>query len=166
MKKIVIILFSFIFSLVCFGQETFEQMAQKMATSFNSPVITYKGLNKLIKSKKVLILDARELDEYKISHIQNATHIGYKDINIRKIIQMLNKEFIVVIYCSVGFRSGDIAARLKRNGIDAYNLYGGLFLWNNIGLPMYTSKQELTKKIHGYNKKWGKWISTGSVVYK
>ena len=80
-------------------------------------------------------------------------------------IVKIDKDTVVISYCSVGYRSGDITERLKKKGVNAFNLYGGLFLWNNSGKNLYSSPGTLTNRIHGYNKNWGKWISIGSVVY-
>jgi hypothetical protein len=71
----------------------------------------------------------------------------------------------VVVYCSVGYRSEKIAARLREMGfLEVYNLYGGLFEWVNRGNPVYRNEQA-TRAVHGYSWTWGIWLRRGKKVY-
>jgi rhodanese-related sulfurtransferase len=165
MEKVGITLIIFFISYSLNASETFDQMATKMASSFKVPIITNDKLVELFKDKKLVILDTREKKEYKVSHIEGAIHVGFDDFNLTRVLAKIKKDSVVVSYCSVGYRSGDITSRLKKIGVDAYNLYGGIFLWNNLGKKLYSSPGIKTKKIHGYNKEWGKWIHSGEIVY-
>ena len=160
-NKLILILLSILFSTVSFGQnpEGFDKMAREMADK-TVPLITYKQVNKLEKEQKnIIYLDARELKEYKISHIKNAIYVGYNKFD-KKTVKNIPKNSIIVIYCSVGYRSGVIGKKLRNMGFTSvFNLYGGLFSWINNGNPVY-SKSKLVTKVHPYNTKWGKWLNT------
>lgn len=137
--------------------EGFDKMAKKMADK-TVPIIKSTQVVKLQeKGKKIIFLDARELAEYKVSHIKNAKHIGYDNFDM-KTIASIDKNAIIVVYCSVGYRSGKIGKKLRNAGFTSvFNLYGGLFDWANNGNPVYSGSGKVTK-VHPYNGNWGKWL--------
>lgn len=137
--------------------EGFDKMAKKMADK-SVPVIKSKQVNSLIeKNKTVVFLDARELNEFKISHIKDAKHVGYSDFSLTSIAS-IPKNSMIVVYCSVGYRSGKIGAQLREAGFTSvFNLYGGIFDWANNGNEVYIDNK-VVRKVHPYNNKWGKWL--------
>jgi fumarate hydratase class II len=46
------------------------------------------------------------------------------------------------------------------------NLQGGIFDWVNNGYPVYDNDGNETKKVHAYDKSWGKWLTKGEKVYE
>lgn len=109
--------------------------------------------------ENTIYLDAREKEEYEISHIKDAIWIGYDDFDMNNMPNVDTSQNIV-IYCSVGYRSEKIANKLEDAGYsNIYNLYGGLFEWYNEGQPVVDKQQEPTDKIHGFNKNWSQWIN-------
>jgi rhodanese-related sulfurtransferase len=106
----------------------------------------------------LVLLDAREKEEYDVSHLPSAQWIGYDDFDLDR-VKEVNKRKPVVVYCSIGYRSEQIGKKLKKAGFEkVYNLYGSIFEWGNRGLPLMTSSGEETRKIHTYNRKWSKWV--------
>ena len=137
--------------------EGFETMAKRMADK-TVPIIKSSQIVKLqAKGKEIIFLDARELTEYNVSHIKGAKHIGYDDFNMNS-IKEIDKNATIVIYCSVGYRSGKIGKKLREAGFTSvFNLWGGLFDWANNGNPVYANNKEV-KTVHPYNNNWGKWL--------
>lgn len=120
----------------------------------------YKKLNK----QHVYVLDTRETNEFEVSHLKSARHVGYIWFDMRSIYD-IPKDATVVLYCSVGYRSEKIGEKLLRSGYkNVYNLYGSIFEWVNEGNPVYTSKGVQTSEIHTYNKDWARWIERGTKV--
>ena len=115
--------------------------------------------------KHFQILDTRKPEEYNVSHLQGAIHANYADFDYDKISSKLAMDKTIVIYCSVGYRSGKIAQILKRLGHSVLNLNGGIFEWSNNKYPLYNSKQKITKKVHTYNSDWAKWVEFGEKVH-
>ncbi|MGB1041563.1 MAG: rhodanese-like domain-containing protein [Flavobacteriales bacterium] len=137
--------------------EGFDKMAKKMADKTVPIIKTPQVLKLQKKGKKVIFLDARELAEYKVSHIKDAIHIGYDNFKLKS-VSKLDKNATIVVYCSVGYRSGKIGKKLREAGFTSvFNLWGGLFDWANNGNPIYSEKGKV-KKVHPYNTKWGKWL--------
>ena len=116
---------------------------------------------------KVVYLDAREKNEYKVSHVKNAIWVGYDKFQ-EDSIKGLAKDKKIIVYCSVGYRSEKITEKLIKMGYtNVSNLYGGLFEWSNQKMPMVRGAQnDTTVKIHPYDEKWGQWIISGDKSYK
>ncbi len=143
----------------------FQKMLLK-EVDLSIPIISVHKLQQFMKKKKkIVLLDAREKNEFQISHIKKAISVGYKKFSLNKMNKM-NKKSLIIVYCSVGVRSSKIAKKLIKNGYKrVYNLYGGIFKWVNNGNPVYNIKQKKTKKIHAFDKNWGKWIKIGIKKY-
>lgn len=111
-----------------------------------------------------IFLDAREPDEFEVSHIPGALPVGYKKFDIR-LLQQIPKDTTVVVYCSVGYRSEKITEKLLDAGFtNVHNLYGGIFEWVNSGLSV-VDQNGMTQRVHTYNKSWSKWLKKGVSVY-
>lgn len=120
------------------------------------------------RNQNIVILDTREQKEYEVSHIQGAICVGYDNFNLDKVkhISANNKIFV---YCSIGYRSEKVGEQLIEAGYSrVYNLYGGIFNWINNDYPVESAKGKPTKRIHGYDKDWAKWINSnkGTIVFK
>ena len=78
-----------------------------------------------------------------------------------------NKNSKIVVYCSLGVRSEDVAEKLKKAGYsNVYNLYGGIFEWKNNDLEVLNLNEKPTDSIHIYSKAWSKWLKKGVKVYE
>ncbi|MCH2199354.1 MAG: rhodanese-like domain-containing protein [Flavobacteriales bacterium] len=164
MTRTISILFAFITLSMssCAQDENFDGMFQRM-TSGTVDVITPDSLP---TDGMVYLLDARELEEFEISHIPGAQHIGYDDFSMDN-VKHIPRDATVIVYCSVGYRSEKIGENLQEAGYgDIYNLYGGIFHWVNTGNEVENDEGEKTEKVHTYNKKWSKWLERGEKVYE
>ncbi len=127
------------------------------------PVITVDSLNQHLA--EFTVLDAREIEEFEVSHIKKAIHVGYNNFSIKKVIKAIPTNQPIVVYCSIGYRSEKIGEQLQKKGYKVHNLYGGIFYWTNQGYEVVNSTNKATKKVHGYDKNWGKWLTISEVVY-
>lgn len=124
--------------------------------AYSVPIISVKALSSSIEN--YTLLDARELKEYEVSHINGAIHVGYNSLNY-DVIKKLDKTEPIVIYCSIGYRSEKIGEYLLSTGFEnVYNLYGSIFEWANQGNVLVNSKAEATKRLHTFNKDWSQWV--------
>lgn len=92
----------------------------------------------IIQADDLLILDVRSEEEFRVSHIPGALRVdpGAPARTISALIERQGNPGIVVLYCSVGYRSTRMANRVRKvlppdTAVDLYNLSGGLFLWHN-----------------------------------
>lgn len=114
--------------------------------------------------KDVVFLDVREQNEFEVSHINNSVWVGYNDFTINRLKVSTNN--IVIVYCSVGYRSEKIGQILSKEGyIKVYNLYGGIFEWVNQGYPVFDKSDKQTEKVHAFDSIWGLWLNKGTKVY-
>ncbi len=127
------------------------------------PHVTVDELQPLMK-QGIVLLDAREDDEFEVSHIRHARHVGYIWFDMRKVYD-IPKTDTVVVYCAVGNRSERIGEKLQKAGYrNVYFLFGGMYEWVNRGNPVYTNNIQTTE-IHIYEKNWSRWLKNGAPVY-
>lgn len=145
-----------------------QKKIDKLLRQYNTESVPYIT-PQLLKQEKsdVVLLDSREQKEYKTSHIKDAIYVGYDFFNLDTISKMLpDKNSKIVVYCSVGIRSEDIAEKLKKVGYhNVYNLYGGIFEWKSNDNKVYNDKEQETDSIHTFSKGWSKWLRKGTKVY-
>lgn len=111
-----------------------------------------------VESDQYVFLDAREEQEFDVSHLKEAVWVGYNDFQLARVAH-LDKDQPMVVYCSVGARSNEIAQLLYNDGFtQVYNLYGGIFSWANHGKDIYNEKG-LTDQVHPYDQNWAQWIN-------
>jgi len=165
MKKYLLLTFCSLITVSAFGQQTFETVVDGLISKKVNTISVNELKNLLESEQEAMILDAREIAEFNVSHIKNASYCGYKKFD-KKAFKHLDKSKTVVIYCSVGYRSGQIGEKLEKMGFtDVRNLYGGIFDWVNTGFPVYNASGS-TNQVHGFDKEWGKWLTKGDKVFK
>ncbi len=163
-KKISYIII-FLISTFSFSQETMSDLLKK----HNNRSVPYISVQELAMPKtKAIIFDAREAKEYDTSHIKEAICVGYDFFNIETVLETIkNKDEQIVVYCSLGIRSEDIAEKLKKAGYNnVFNLYGGIFEWKNKDFTVYNSEGTETENVHTFSKEWSQWLTKGVKVYE
>ena len=163
--RIFVCVFSILQPFLAFSQFTKTASCQSSSfdkkvdsyLSYSAPVISVKDAYS--KKAEYIFMDAREVEEYNISHIPEARYIGYKDFNAKGHTD-ISKDSKIIVYCSIGYRSEKIATKLRSTGFkNVYNLYGSIFEWANMGYPLSDKKGVPTPEIHTYNKKWSQWVT-------
>ena len=108
-----------------------------------------------------LLIDARHIEEYTLSHLQTAqSFTSVQDLLKDVTCHVSTFHTPIVVYCSIGYRSADVANSLVKAGFSCvFNLSGGIFQWVNEERPIFQRKQlqnsRLVKSVHPYNKLWG-----------
>ncbi|MEZ4803610.1 MAG: rhodanese-like domain-containing protein [Gelidibacter sp.] len=136
---------------------------------YNTNEVPYISVQELAMPKTdAIILDAREPEEFQVSHLKNAMYVGYNHFDLEQTTQQLgNKQQTIVVYCSLGIRSETIAEKLKKAGYTkVFNLYGGIFEWKNDGFPVFNSEGKETENVHAFSKVWSKWLLKGHKVFE
>lgn len=101
-----------------------------------------------------VLLDARQPDEYAVSHLPGAIRIDPERPDLDVIDFAADRP--VVVYCSVGYRSASVARKLQAAGAnDVYNLRGGIFAWANEARPLVADGSP-TQAVHPYGGWWGR----------
>lgn len=153
-------------SMSFFGQEKLDKLLKTWNTR-NVPYMSVETLS--LPNSDAILLDARELEEFKVSHLKNSLFVSYNNFDLKKTLSKLpkDKNTKIVVYCSLGIRSETVAYKLIQAGYtNVYNLYGGIFEWKNKGFQIVDTLGNPTEKIHAFSKSWGKWLKKGEKVYE
>lgn len=140
----------------------------KLLTENNQQSIPYISVQELAMPKtQAILLDAREPKEFAISHLKNAICVGYDNFDIKTVTDsIVNKTQEIVVYCSLGIRSEDVAEQLKAAGYtNIKNLYGGIFEWKNNNFEVYNNREKITDSVHAFSEEWSKWLKKGIKIY-
>lgn len=167
MKKMVlcwILIPFFLFSLFSIDDD-YKNKLEKLIKKSIAPISPETLFDLIQKGAHIYILDTREPEEFQVSHIKGALNTGYKKFD-SKIIEHIPLTATIIVYCSVGYRSEKIGEKIVKMGYkNVYNLYGGIFEWINLSYPVYDQEGVITANIHGYSKKWARWLKRGRVTY-
>ena len=99
--------------------------------------ITVEQAHVLIEDKtELVIVDVRTIAEYEEGHIEGSQNIcvGCDPMNI---LNYLNPEDEILLYCQSGIRSAIALRILFENGYSTvYNMQGGISAWIDAGFPV------------------------------
>lgn len=102
----------------------------------------------------VVLLDARSKEEFETSHLQGAVRATSMR-SAREALKGRGEKSVVVVYCSVGYRSSRLAQKLRATGVEnVVNLEGSLFKWANEGRPVYRGSEQV-RTVHPFDEDWG-----------
>ncbi len=127
MKKSALLL---LFTLALFScQETKEGKIEMI-----TPEQVYNAVH---SDSSIQLVDVRTVEEYSVSHLQNAQNICVTNDDFEKKVAGLDKNKPVYVYCQKGGRSARAAEILKELGFTkVYDLEGGIENWEEQSLPL------------------------------
>lgn len=108
------------------------------------------------QGEPLLLIDARQPEEYAVSHLPGAR----RATSVDEVALMNPNQVAVVVYCSIGYRSARLVAQLKSLGYQAANLEGSLFQWANENRRLVVSDSQQTHRVHPYSPVWGLLINS------
>lgn len=113
----------------------------------------------------VQVLDARSAAEYRVSRIAGAQHAETQAAALVA-LDGHPKDAFIVVYCSLGYRSAEVARQLIARGYtNVHNLEGSLFEWVAVDYPVYRGEQQV-KEVHPYNFWWGRYLRSDYRAYR
>lgn len=148
-----------------------DRLSSSLSSVHQNIVADYEGVEhltaqqlSLMESESIVIFDIREVDEFAVSHIDNAIQVD-PDVSADDFLEVYAdtlKNKTAIFYCSVGRRSSEFISRvIARQNFEpptkVYNLSGGLFHWHNLAKPL-VNLQKQTMLVHPYNFYWGRLI--------
>ncbi|QSE97470.1 rhodanese-like domain-containing protein [Fulvivirga lutea] len=165
MFRWILLVFTIVACNDMFAQQDFDKKVKSLLNN-TVPQITSSELDTLLqKNPNLILLDTRSTEEYKVSKIASAKFIDYDDFE-PQMVQGIDKDEQIVVYCSVGYRSEKIGEKLQEMGYNnVLNLYGGIFDWKNTDHVVINENQQPTDSVHTYNKNWSKYLNKGVKVY-
>jgi len=115
----------------------------------SAPEITAKEALALQRNKKVIYLDIRAKKERAVSIIAGA--LSEKQFLAR---QDAFREHKIIVYCTVGYRSGLYTEKLRKKNFNAFNLAGGILMWVHAKGELKTLQGKKTNWLHVYGPRW------------
>src|SRR3989338_7294936 len=98
--------------------------------------------------KSYHLLDVRSQEEFGVSHIPLAILTLPADID---------PDALIIVYCSIGWRSAVYVRQLTRMGfVNSLNLRGSLFLWAREGRSLEHTDRSQSYVVHPFNSFWGR----------
>ena len=163
-KKALIAMGCLLLAMVSFAQVKSGAYRLMLKSLLHHTVPEMQVQEAVSDSAHLVFLDAREPEEFSVSHIAGAIPVGYDHFTIAALPD-LPKNARILVYCSVGYRSEKVTEQLYAAGYtNVSNLYGGIFEWINQGYPVVDG-QGPTKRVHAYSPAWGVWLRKGKKVY-
>ena len=108
--------------------------------------------------EKPVLLDVRTEEEWNVSHLPGARRVD-PSASAESAAAGVAKDAPIVTYCAVGYRSGDLATRLREAGFTrVQNLEGSIFQWANEHRPLVRNDQPVSR-VHPYNKFWDRLLT-------
>ena len=87
------------------------------------------------KGSSVFLLDVRTAEEYQKAHLEGAVLIPLSQLEHR--LNEIPKNRRILVYCTIGSRSGAAARFLKGKGYrEVYNITDGIMGWYRNGYPI------------------------------
>jgi rhodanese-related sulfurtransferase len=122
--------------------------AEYKASFPDVPDISAEQVLRRMEEGRVVFVDVRETKEQIISMLPGA-------ITKKAFLQNpdVYKDYRVIGYCTISYRSGRLAQRLKKKGIHMLNLEGGILAWLHAGGKVHRDGRPVNR-VHVYGKKW------------
>ncbi|MBI4557088.1 MAG: rhodanese-like domain-containing protein [Candidatus Hydrogenedentes bacterium] len=98
------------------------------------PELTVDELQGRIATENVVLVDVRTDTEQHVSMLPGAIT---SDLFGKE--KYKHKDQTIVTYCTIGYRNGKYAERLRQEGFKVYNLRGSILAWVLAGKPVIDS---------------------------
>jgi rhodanese-related sulfurtransferase len=127
----------------------------KATKDIQLPIIKPTALLQILDDTNLVLIDIRQSNEQVVSMLPHALTTAQFAEKFRKGIPAEKK---IVVYCTIGYRSGKYGETLAKQGIKSLNLEGGLLAWSHIQGPLLfknaSGEWVPTNRIHTYSKEW------------
>jgi sodium/bile acid cotransporter 7 len=110
--------------------------------------VTVEELERMQREGEVTVVDVRPEKERAISMIPGAISSDDLEANLDQY-----RDHPIVTYCTIGYRSGVYAEKLREKGLDVLNLRGSILAWTYTGKPLVNADGP-TRRLHVYGKRW------------
>jgi thioredoxin 1 len=93
-----------------------------------------------LREDKVILIDVREVFEYRRSRLKDAVNIPSSG-NLEFASDTIDKDYALFMYCTNDFRSKRVASYFARQGFrKVYSLDGGIVAWRKDGNPVQRNR--------------------------
>lgn len=132
-----------------------EAQYRKDTHGIQVPTIDAAQLKHMIDTPELLLIDLREEAEQDVSMLPHALTAAQV---ARQFPAGIPASRRVIVYCTIGVRSGRYVERLAKNGVKATNLAGGILAWSYVRGALQARDRNgalmPTMRIHTYGRRW------------
>ena len=102
--------------------------AQSSETTYRQ-ISMEEAVTMMEEETEYIILDARTAEEYSEKHIPGTINIANESIGTEDILELPDKDQLILVYCRSGNRSRTASARLAGLGYTQVYEFGGIRDW-------------------------------------
>lgn len=130
--------------------ERLEESANGCSRMFwGAPSLSASEFLRRSKQEEWSIVDARSQRERRVSIIAGSLSIEEFEAQIEE-----HKNKHILVYCTIGCRSGAYAQKLRAKGLEAFNLWGGVLAWTQDDRTFATPDGQPTRRLHVHGGQW------------
>jgi len=141
----------------CSREESHETNLEKIAALYQKskakfpdvPDLSPEELMEIRSTDTIVLVDRRKRVERDVSMIPGAIADEVFESDIESFADAR-----IVVYCTIGDRSGNYVKKLRERGMNAYNLRGGVLAWAHAGGPFIDPQGDETNRVHVYGRTW------------
>ena len=122
MKKLIPILLSALMLTGC------ESTSNNQANTYRS-ITMDEAVNMMAQETGYIILDVRRADEFAAGHIPSAINVANESIGTAEILELPDKDQLIMVYCRSGRRSKEASEKLVKLGYTNIVEFGGILDW-------------------------------------
>jgi rhodanese-related sulfurtransferase len=127
----------------------------KANKDIQGPWIKAAELKAILADTNLILVDVRQPAEQEVSMLPHALDTYQFADGYRHGIPPGKR---LVLYCTIGYRSGKYAEKLSAMGLKAEVLEGGILMWSFVDGPLVARQSktdwEPTRRIHVYDAEW------------
>ena len=122
MKKLIPILLSALMFTGCAGTSNNQ-------TNTYRSITMDEAVDMMAKETGYIILDVRRPDEFAAGHIPGAINVANESIGTAEILELPDKDQLIMVYCRSGRRSKEASEKLVKLGYTNIVEFGGILDW-------------------------------------
>ena len=122
MKKLIPILLSALMFTGCSGTSNNQTNTYRQITMD-------EAVTMMTQETGYVILDVRRPDEFAAGHIPNAINVANETIGTTEILELPDKDQLIMVYCRSGRRSKEASEKLVKLGYTNIVEFGGILDW-------------------------------------
>ena len=122
MKKLIPILLSALMFTGCAG-------ASNHQTNTYRSITMDEAVTMMAEETDYIILDVRRPDEFAAGHIPNVINVPNETIGTDEIVELPDKNRLIMVYCRSGRRSKEASEKLVKLGYTNIVEFGGILDW-------------------------------------
>jgi rhodanese-related sulfurtransferase len=137
-------------------QDQLQHMISSLDGRFSVPQVDARDLMDATGQplSDVVLVDLRTISERQVSVLPGAVSTTNAEGLQAAVLDATRAGKRVVLYCTIGYRSGRAAEQLNKNGAAVSNLRGGILAWTHAGGSLHDLQGAPTKRVHVFGHKW------------